>query len=292
MGWPRRWRRGGALLRGRFPAGPAYDARRHGSDGGQMIHPLVDEDWRLDARLAGRAPRRRAPGDLFHSIRLVATPCWRGRGRVSPSSRAASRCSRGRSLPFRLAQHGPTTRRSSSRRPRARAYLKDLTFGQPDVERSTGSGGPRRGADPEALRDTVRRAIAPTTSRAPSRWRSSSTRPISSGHRSWEHPRGSVPGADQEPPARWTPRGVPAGAGRTRPRPPLARPLGTRAVRRRVLGTGQLAPGRDADGAAGMSSCEVPACAPLPALGGFLGGLGTVTVMTRPLRGACLWDVL
>ena len=93
----------------------------HGSDGGQMIHPLVDEDWRLDCARLAAVERLVAehPDDLFHSIRLGGYAVLAGtRAGLAVLSERLEPVQQGKvTYPFRLAlRTAPTTRRSSSRR--------------------------------------------------------------------------------------------------------------------------------------------------------------------------------
>ena len=163
MGWYTALAAGGALS---FEDGFALVQRmsmlqeEHGSDGGQMIYPLVDEDWRLDCARLSAVQRlvREHPEDLFHSIHLGGYAVLAGtRAGLALLSEQLEPVQQGKvTYPFRLAQHGPYhTPLVAETSKAARAFLKDLTFGQPEVELIDGLG--RRhtpwGASPEALRE-------------------------------------------------------------------------------------------------------------------------------------------
>jgi [acyl-carrier-protein] S-malonyltransferase len=132
----------------------------HGSDGGQMLYPLVDEEWRLDCARLTAVERlvRDHPTDLFHSIHLGGYAVLAGtRAGLAILSEQLEPVQQGRvTYPFRLAQHGPYHTPLVQETSRAaRALLKDLRFRQPEVELIDGLG--RRhtpwGASPDRLQD-------------------------------------------------------------------------------------------------------------------------------------------
>ena len=131
-----------------------------GASGGQIIYPLVDEQWKalperreqVDAALAG------AEGEAFYSIHLGGYTVLAGSSKgLAQLNQALPKIQQGRvSYPFRLALHGPYhTPLSRSVAERARRLLEPLSFQLPKVTLVDGFG--RRhspwSADVEALRD-------------------------------------------------------------------------------------------------------------------------------------------
>lgn len=116
-----------------------------GAPGGQVIYPVVGEDWRRSPELerAVQTAVEGAPGEVFPSIRLG------GYAVLAGSSAGVSRLLKelppvkvGKTqYPFRLAQHGPYhTVLAASVAARARAQLSDLPFRRPSVPLVDGRG--------------------------------------------------------------------------------------------------------------------------------------------------------
>ncbi|HEX6886125.1 MAG TPA: ACP S-malonyltransferase [Planctomycetota bacterium] len=119
--------------------------QEQGEPGGQVIYPVVGEDWRRApaAEEAVRALLASATGQLFASIHLggyevlAGTPEGIGRAlkELPPVKLGAT------SYPFRLAQHGPYhTPLASSVAARAREQLAGLDFRAPRVPLVDGRG--------------------------------------------------------------------------------------------------------------------------------------------------------
>jgi malonyl CoA-acyl carrier protein transacylase len=134
--------------------------QEEGSPGGQVIHPVVDEEWRRDAELEAsvRAALAGAAGQAFPSIRLGGYEVLAGSPEgVSHLLAALPRTTRGgTTYPLRLAQHGPYhTPLAREVAERARGALADLAFRRPRVALIDGRG--RRhtpwSADVDLLRD-------------------------------------------------------------------------------------------------------------------------------------------
>lgn len=132
----------------------------HGADGGQIVYPLVGENWRLipERRVAVDALVAAHPGELFHSIHLGGQSVLAGsRAGLKAALEALEPIQQGRiTYPLRLAQHGPYhTPLVSETAQAARGFAEELAFHQPDVELIDGLG--RRhtpwGADIESMRD-------------------------------------------------------------------------------------------------------------------------------------------
>ncbi len=127
--------------------------------GGQVIYPVVQEDWRRSSELEARVDEalERSPGEVFRSIRLggyevlAATPLG-----VAALLRNLPRIQLGKTTyPFRLAQHGPyhtpLVREASLR---ARERLAGLSFQRPRTALVDGRGARFTpfSADPAELR--------------------------------------------------------------------------------------------------------------------------------------------
>ncbi len=128
-------------------------------DGGQILYPLVDDQWRVDPRQVDRVQAVLASrDDVFESIRLggfvVLAGTEDGVGAILDTLPGVEM---GPSVfPVRLAQHGPYhTALLNAVAQKARAQLSRLPFRAPDVTLIDGTG--RRhtpaSADPVALRD-------------------------------------------------------------------------------------------------------------------------------------------
>lgn len=131
----------------------------HGAAGGQIVYPLVGDDWR-------RIPAREAavdaviaahPQDLFHSIHLGGQAVLAGtRAGLAAATEALESIQQGRiTYPLRLAQHGPYHTPLVAETARAaHGFAGELQFGQPEIELIDGLG--RRhtpwGASVETLR--------------------------------------------------------------------------------------------------------------------------------------------
>lgn len=119
--------------------------QEQGEPGGQVIYPLVDEDWRRSQAAEETVARlvASAPGEVFPSIRLggytvlAGTPAGVARLlRELPPVRLGAA-----SYPFRLAQHGPYhTELASSVAERAREQLARLEFRAPACTLIDGRG--------------------------------------------------------------------------------------------------------------------------------------------------------
>jgi len=119
--------------------------QEQGEPGGQVIYPLVGEDWRR-SRAAEAAVERllaSAPGEVFPSIQLggytvlAGTPAGVSRclAELPPVKLGTT------SYPFRLAQHGPYhTPLASSVAARAREQLARLDFRAPQIALVDGRG--------------------------------------------------------------------------------------------------------------------------------------------------------
>ncbi|NQU50892.1 MAG: ACP S-malonyltransferase [Planctomycetes bacterium] len=132
----------------------------HGAVGGQIVYPIVGEDWR-------RLPERQAvlealvasqPDELFHSIHLGGQAVLAGtRAGLTAATESLEAVKQGRvTYPLRLAQHGPYhTPLVEATAKAARGFARDLYFDQPEIELIDGKG--RRhtpwGADTALLRD-------------------------------------------------------------------------------------------------------------------------------------------
>jgi len=116
-----------------------------GEPGGQVIYPLVGEDWRRSraAEIAVERLLASAPGETFPSIQLggyavlAGTPAGVSRllKELPPVKLGTT------SYPFRLAQHGPYhTPLASSVAARAREQLTRLDFRAPSITLVDGRG--------------------------------------------------------------------------------------------------------------------------------------------------------
>lgn len=132
-----------------------------GEPGGQIIYPLVDEDWRpvKERELAVEQALETAPaGEAFHSIHLGGYVVLAGSpGGLAHLTSQLPAVQQGRvGYPFRLALHGPYhTPLSATVAERSRRLLEPLTFRRPEVTLVDGFG--RRhspwSADVTELRD-------------------------------------------------------------------------------------------------------------------------------------------
>ncbi|MCH2102040.1 MAG: ACP S-malonyltransferase [Planctomycetes bacterium] len=131
----------------------------HGSDGGQIVYPLVGEDWKriAEREAAVEAVVSEYVGELFYSIHLGGQVVLAGsRGGLSAAAEALDSVQQGRvTYPLRLAQHGPYhTPLVEATAMAARTFAADLVFHQPEIELIDGLG--RRhtpwGAELEILR--------------------------------------------------------------------------------------------------------------------------------------------
>jgi len=163
MGWYSALAAGGALS---FEDGFRLVQRmsilqeEHGAAGGQIIYPLVDAEWRVDAerRAAIQALVDANPGELFHSIHLGGQSVLAGsRAGLAAAQEGLEPIQQGRiTYPLRLAQHGPYhTPLVAETAQAARGFAEELQFSQPEVELIDGLG--RRhtpwGSSTEALRE-------------------------------------------------------------------------------------------------------------------------------------------
>jgi [acyl-carrier-protein] S-malonyltransferase len=132
----------------------------HGAEGGQIVYPVVGEDWRFipERRAAVEAVVASQPGELFHSIHLGGQAVLAGtRAGLKAAIEALEPIQQGRvNYPLQLAQHGPYhTPLVADTALAARGFAEELAFKQPDVELIDGLG--RRhtpwGADIERMRD-------------------------------------------------------------------------------------------------------------------------------------------
>lgn len=119
--------------------------QEQGEPGGQVIYPLVGEDWRRSSAAEAAALRllASAPGEVFPSIHLggytvlAGTPAGVNRllKELPPVKLGTT------SYPFRLAQHGPYhTPLASSVAARAREQLAHLDFRTPSIPLVDGRG--------------------------------------------------------------------------------------------------------------------------------------------------------
>lgn len=132
----------------------------HGAEGGQIVYPLVGEDWKRipEREAAVESVVREQAGELFHSIHLGGQAVLAGsRAGLNAATEALESVQQGRiTYPLRLAQHGPYhTPLVDATAMAARTFAADLVFRQPEIELIDGLG--RRhtpwGAELEALRD-------------------------------------------------------------------------------------------------------------------------------------------
>lgn len=132
----------------------------HGAVGGQIVYPIVGEDWvrvhERDAVIEGLLAAN--PEALYHSIHLGGQAVLAGTGEGLGAAMAAlPPVQQGRiTYPLRLAQHGPYhTPLVEQTAKAARGFARDLWFDQPEVELIDGLG--RRftpwGADTREMRD-------------------------------------------------------------------------------------------------------------------------------------------
>lgn len=128
------------------------------SAGGQVIYPVIDEEWREDAErtVAIDAALAAAGGAAFPSIRLGGYRVLAGTNAgIAHLLKALPQVRLGKvTYPFKLAQHGPYhTHLAAPVAEAARAELAGLEFRAPDVTLIDGRG--RRhtpwSADPSAL---------------------------------------------------------------------------------------------------------------------------------------------
>ena len=119
--------------------------QEQGEPGGQVIYPVVDEQWRPSpaAEAAVAALLARAPGEVFPSIHLggyavlAGTPAGVARllAELPPVKLGST------AYPFRLAQHGPYhTPLASEVAARARERLGGLDFRAPELDLIDGRG--------------------------------------------------------------------------------------------------------------------------------------------------------
>ena len=163
MGWYTGLAAGGALSFGdgfRLVQRMSMLQEEHGAEGGQIVYPVVGEDWRVipERRAAVEAAVASQPGELFHSIHLGGQAVLAGsRAGLKAAIEALEPIQQGRiTYPLRLAQHGPNhTPLVDATAQAARMFAEELVFTQPDIELIDGLG--RRhtpwGADIDSLRD-------------------------------------------------------------------------------------------------------------------------------------------
>ncbi|MHC4956822.1 MAG: ACP S-malonyltransferase [Planctomycetota bacterium] len=114
-------------------------------DGGQIVYPITDEEWRPDEKLRGRvdAALADAPGEAFFSIDLGGYVVLAGSEKgVAHLLKALPPVELGPSLfPFRLAGHGPYhTSLLRGVAEKAATQLARLQFKAPDVTLVDGRG--------------------------------------------------------------------------------------------------------------------------------------------------------
>lgn len=132
--------------------------QEEGEPGGQVIYPLVDEQWHADRGLQHSVAEALAEPGLHPSIRLGGYAVLAGDERaVARCLRALPRLKLGKTgYPFRLAQHGPYhTPLASGVAAAARQSLAGLVFRTPSTTLVDGRGvrhGPLT-ASVQALRD-------------------------------------------------------------------------------------------------------------------------------------------
>jgi acyl transferase domain-containing protein len=119
--------------------------QEEGEPGGQVLYPLVDDDWRRsEERLRSvEGALASAPGQAFWSIRLGGYAVLAGSEEgMAHLLRALPRCQLGTTpYPFRLQQHGPYhTPLARGVSERARARLADLDFRAPRTTLVDGRG--------------------------------------------------------------------------------------------------------------------------------------------------------
>lgn len=129
-------------------------------DGGQVLYPLVDEDWRPDDARREAVERALAGsgGELLPSIHLGGYAVLAGtEAGIAHALRALPQVRLGGTLyPFRLLRHGPYHTPWLARvAAEARERLSDLPFQRPIATLIDGHGRQHSpwSADPEALRD-------------------------------------------------------------------------------------------------------------------------------------------
>ncbi len=116
-----------------------------GAGGGQVIYPLVGDDWRADPERAQAVEDVLAAseGEAFPSITLGGFTVLAGSpGGVSHLLKSLPKVQLGRtSYPFKLAQHGPYhTHLAKGVADRARIELSELEFRRPEVPLVDGRG--------------------------------------------------------------------------------------------------------------------------------------------------------
>ena len=115
------------------------------TDGGQIVYPRIDAQWRTDPRQEERiaAALARMPGETFRSIRLGGYEVLAGTERgLQHLQQALPVVELGQSVyPFRLARHGPyhTPLQEEVRR-RAARRLVGLEFRSPEITLIDGRG--------------------------------------------------------------------------------------------------------------------------------------------------------
>jgi len=130
------------------------------ADGGQVVYPRIDENWRREPRQDEHiaAALASSQGEAFPSIELGGYAVLAGSARgVEHLLKALPYVEMGPSLyPFQLAQHGPYhTPLLDAVRRKARRQLDDLDFREPEVALVDGTGRIHTPwtADPGELRE-------------------------------------------------------------------------------------------------------------------------------------------
>jgi hypothetical protein len=116
---------------------------RH-AEGGQVVYPLIDEQWRIDPRLEARVGEAlaAAPGDAFRSIDLGGYAVLAGTEKgVAHLLERLPPVEKGPSLyPYRLKQHGPYHTPLVEGVSRGAAHLASLGWSEPKVTLVDGRG--------------------------------------------------------------------------------------------------------------------------------------------------------
>lgn len=116
---------------------------RH-AEGGQVVYPLIDEQWRIDARLQARVAEAlaAAPGEAFASIELGGYAVLAGTEKgVAHLLERLPPVEMGPNLyPYRLKQHGPYHTPLVEGVSRGAAHLEGLGWGTPRVTLVDGRG--------------------------------------------------------------------------------------------------------------------------------------------------------
>jgi malonyl CoA-acyl carrier protein transacylase len=116
---------------------------RH-AEGGQVLYPLIDDQWRIDGKLAARVEEAlaAAPGEAFPSIDLGGYAVLAGTEKgVAHLLEALPPVEMGPSLyPYRLKQHGPYHTPLVEGVSRGAAHLASLGWSEPKVTLVDGRG--------------------------------------------------------------------------------------------------------------------------------------------------------